>query len=122
MTIRFIDAINQALHFTALWLKLDDGGTVDIASDFGPENADQSDMNILKFTRNRNDNSRKTYLGELKRRGTLPDEFDIDEDQRFLEQEVLDGLSSLELDEGEETGNTKSEIGDTSVDDGGSGE
>lgn len=122
MTIRFIDAINQALHFTALWLKLDDGGTVDIASDFGPENADQSDMNILKFTRNRNDISRKTYLGELKRRGTLPDEFDIDEDQRFLEQEVLDGLSSLELDEGEETGNTKSEIGDTSVDDGGSGE
>jgi hypothetical protein len=119
MTIRFMDAVNQALFITAQWLKLPDGGTVEIATDFGPENPDQSDMNVLKFTRNRNDISRKNYLRELKRRGILPDDFDIDEDQTFIEKEVLDGLSSLELDEGEDEGS--GEIGKTGTGDSGDG-
>jgi hypothetical protein len=123
MTLRFIDALNQALFFTAQWLKLDDGGSVEMTTDFGPEDPDQSDMNILKFTRNRQDISRRNYLKEMVRRGILPDDFDIDEDQKFLEEEVLLGISKLDLDEGEEDGPVESEIGktDVSVGDGGSG-
>jgi len=48
----------------------------------------------------------------MKRRGILPDEFDVDTDQQFIEEEVLAGLSSLDLDQGEDE-LPESAIGDT---------
>lgn len=122
-TLRFIDALNQAVAITATWLRLPTGGTLGVSTDFGPEDSDQSDLNILKFTRRINDMSRRNYLAEMKRRGILEDTFDIDEDQAFIEEEVVLGLSKLDLDEGEEGSSSQdTEIGTTSTgDDGGDG-
>ena len=120
MTLRFIDALNQALFFTALWIKEPNPGEVEVSREFGPEEPDQSDLNILKFTRRLGDISRRTYLEALMLRAILPDTFDVDEDQKFIEEEVVAGLSKLDLDEGEED-DLESEVGEDKVDDGGDG-
>ena len=116
-----MDAVDQCLSFHGAWIGEESGGTVKIATDFGPEASNQSDYNVLKFTRRAGDISRKAYLAELKRRGTLMDEYDEEEDFEQIEEEVKLGLSKLMLDE-EEDGNVESEIGGDNVDDGGGGD
>lgn len=115
MTIRFVDALNQALFVTAQWLKEDEGGTVKMTTDFGPENPDQSDMNILKFTRRLGDISRKAYLEEQKRRGILSEEYDIEEDLNQIQKEVLLGVSKFMADDEEDTGPGESEVDEGST-------
>lgn len=98
MTLRFMDAMDHALWMTAQWLKLDYGGKVTISTDFGPEKSDQNDLLTLQFTRKIRDISRKWYLGELKRRGLLGDEFDADKDLDQIQDEMLLGISRVDLD------------------------
>jgi len=112
MTVRFMDAVNHALSVTAAWLKVTNGGTVTISTDFGPEESDQSDMNVLKFTRRLGDISRETYLTELQRRGVLADTFDLAADLKQIFKEVEEGLSKLKTGEEEEEG-LDSQIGET---------
>ena len=115
MTTRFVDALNQALFVTAQWLKEESGGTVEMTTDFGPENPDQSDMNILKFTRRLGDISRKAYLEEQKRRGILSDEYNIEEDLEQIQKEVLLGVSKFMADDEEDTGPGESEVDEGST-------
>jgi hypothetical protein len=89
-TVRFMDAVNQALTITAKFLSLEDGGTVTIKKDFGPETLEQGDMQELGNARRARDLSQEDYWEELKRRGTLRDEFDPDENRRRLEAESAD--------------------------------
>lgn len=104
-TIRFIDAMNTALDYTQLWLgqPIGSGGTVMISTDFGPEDADATDMNTLRETRKMRDISRRTYLGELQRRGLLGDEFNFDIESQLLEDEMMlmegGGLGDIEDEE-----------------------
>jgi len=100
-TLRFQDALNQALYYTALWYKLDSGGQAMLTTDFGPEDVDAAELLTLKDTRKAKDLSRKAYLEELKRRGMLPDDFDIDVDAAQLETEAMNMFGELKLDEGE---------------------
>lgn len=99
MTLRFMDAVDNALWMTAQWLKLPQGGKVKIATDFGPEKSDQNDMLVLQFTRKIRDISRKAYLDELKRRGLLQDEYDAEKDLDQIENEMSLGISRVDLDE-----------------------
>lgn len=99
VTMRFGKSLTLALQYTAAWLKLPEGGTATLKKDFGPETADQSELTTLKDTRKGRDISRKTYLGELQRRGVLSDEFDIEEDAAELEQEALDLFGTAVPDE-----------------------
>jgi hypothetical protein len=114
ITVRFMDAVNLALSFHAAWKgNTEGGGTVKLSTDFGPESSNQSDFNVLKFTRRLGDISRDAYLKELKRRGTMSDEYDPEEDMDQIEKEVELGFSKLLIDEEEGSGPGESEIGGT---------
>lgn len=89
MTNRFIGAMNAALDVTAAWLGEKDGGTVDIPTDFGPDEISDVDMRTLSEARRNRDLSRKAYLLELKRRGALSDDFNPEADLKLLTSETV---------------------------------
>lgn len=81
MATRFQDEIDKALFMTAKWLKLDDGGTVDIRTDFGPDRATADRLNALLVARygdnkRPGDLSREDFLAHLKDLQILNDDFD----------------------------------------------
>ena len=84
-----MDAIGSALNLTAEWMNVNGGfgGTVTLATDFGPEKVKTIDFRTLLETRRNRDMSREGFLTELKRRGQLSDEFDVDVDIKELENE-----------------------------------
>ncbi len=86
---RFGYALNQALDLTAMWLKVESGGTAELSTDFGPEDVDQAELNTLRETRKMRDISRAAYLLELKRRGLLDDEYNAEDDLTEIEKESL---------------------------------
>lgn len=104
MTLRFIDALNQALQFTAMWMKQPSGGTVELTTEFGPEEINQAELSTLSETRKMRDLSRVAYLGELKRRGLLDEEFDIDADAAMIEQETMDMFGAVPVSENGDEG------------------
>jgi len=95
VTMRFSDALSNALDMTAKWLGMDDGGDATLVTDFGPEFSDQAELDALKETRKNKDLSLKTYLEELKRRGILPADLDVDKEIAQLEQEMLALLPAI---------------------------
>lgn len=95
MTLRFIDSVNNAMAVTAAWLGKDDGGTVEITTDFGPEEFKDEDATTLSRAREKREISRKAYLNELKRRGILADDYDIDGDVAIILKEVKDTVDLL---------------------------
>lgn len=100
MTIRFIDAVNTALAFTAAWMKIESAGKVDMTTDFGPEESDQADHDQLKTARENRDISHATYLREIKRRGVLGDDFDQEKNDAELEEEMAQFMDAQrEIDE-----------------------
>jgi hypothetical protein len=90
MSLRFSDALTLAWQYTAAWLKTDPAtvGTLEVTHDFGPEDFEAADDANLREARKGKDLSRQKYLHELKRRGALDDEFDFDENDRELEEEL----------------------------------
>ncbi len=90
VTRRFADALTQALDLTAKWLGIEDGGDAELETDFGPEEVSQAELQTLRETRKMRDISRVAYLEELKRRGLLNEEFDIEKDKPLLEGEAMD--------------------------------
>lgn len=90
VTIRFNDALQQAMDITAKYLNLETVGTVSVATDFGPEEIVVGDLDALKEARRMRDISRDRYLQELRRRGVLSEEFDAEENEKELEGEDVD--------------------------------
>jgi hypothetical protein len=88
VTLRFVDAVQQALKITAEWLGEEEGGTVHITTDFGPENVSADDLRTINEARARGDLSRPQWIRELKRRGILADDFDEDKNESELEDEA----------------------------------
>lgn len=87
-TVRFIDAVNLALEYTARWINIKTGGgTVELPLDFGPEEIENADMLTLFSARKNRDLSRKAFLTELQRRGALEDDFDQEADVKELQTE-----------------------------------
>lgn len=97
MTIRFIDSVNNAMKLTAKWMKMDSGGTVKIATDFGPEEEAKADLEFLLNLRKSRDISREALIDEAKRRGIISDDFDsvVDLEQLYIELEALKPLEPL---------------------------
>lgn len=75
MAIRFTDAINIALDMTAAWLGIEDGGTVDIKTDFGPDKVNSDLLKTLLESRKNGDLSREDFLEQLKALQILSDDF-----------------------------------------------
>lgn len=89
MSIRFADALSQALDLTAMWLKLPEGGTAEVFTDFSHGGGSREELTSLFNSRKMRDISRVAYLTEMKRRGVLSDSYDIKEDALLLEEESL---------------------------------
>ncbi len=87
MVNRFIDSVNNALRIHATWLNQEEGGTVTILNDFGPEEADKVGIDLLKSLRKDKDISRKAAVKEAMRLGVLTDDYDADEDFKQLQLE-----------------------------------
>lgn len=88
-TVRFMDSIANALDVMAMWMGEKDGGTVTIATDFGPETPDSVDMEALTDGRKRRDLSREAWIEEMMRRGALKDDFDAEADFKKVMQEKV---------------------------------
>lgn len=70
----------DCFRMAAMWdgSELPEDFDVDIFRDFGLPTRAQTDLNILTTARQSKEITQKTYLKELKKRGTLGDEVDID--------------------------------------------
>ena len=100
--MRFEDALNTALSYTAQWLKLGDaGGTVTVNKEFGPEEINSSDLDTLNKARDRRDISRTAYIQELQRRGVIDEEYDAEGDVEELNEETAKMVQTMsEIDPG----------------------
>jgi hypothetical protein len=87
MTMRFINSVNHVMDLHVHWLGMDDGGTVTITTDFGPEEVTREDAALLMDLRKNRDISRVTYLKEAQRRGILSETFDAETDFSQLKDE-----------------------------------
>lgn len=88
IALNFKDAVELALRYTADWMGLGDDAGGSIGLDAGLDLAvDGSDLQTLTEARRNRDISRKTYLGELKRRSVLSDDFDAGRDLEELSEE-----------------------------------
>jgi hypothetical protein len=87
----FKDALENMLRLTGRWLGLegDSGGSIVLETDdIGMSEADGKHLDALDKARARREISRAAYLYELKRRGVLSEDFDIEEDAELLEDEA----------------------------------
>jgi len=89
MTVRFMDAIDRALDITAQWLGQEEGGTVEITTDFGPERINEAHVGALLALRESRDLSAKHMLLELQRMGGLADDFDFEANLAELASEPV---------------------------------
>jgi len=81
VTVRFQDFMSQLLDVTAAWLGMDDGGTVDMITDFGGSGATAERLTTLLTARygdnkRPGDLSREDFLLQLKELQILSDDFD----------------------------------------------
>ena len=96
---RFVRSANAALALTDRWFGGDGagGGRVSIVSDVSGSAFVDGDLNALSSARSLGDISRPAYLNELKRRGVLSDEFDVERNELELEQDALTLSGQLAL-------------------------
>lgn len=90
MTIRFQAALNEAIALLGKWMKIDETGTVQVNTDFGMEPGDLPHLTALGAARIQKDLSRVQYVRELHRFGVLGEEFDPDQNNTELLQEMED--------------------------------
>jgi hypothetical protein len=91
-TLRFQDALENALSLTAYWLNLPGGGSVEVHNSYSEGPTNTEDLRILVEARKNKDISREAFINELKRAGLLDETFDAAEDGAILEQEIMDSM------------------------------
>ncbi len=103
MVLRFMDALNQVIVFTGLWLVIEKPGTASVNTNFGLTDGEASHLNALSEARKLRDISRGTHVRELRRRDILGSDFDEEGDKKELEEEnsSFSGQSQLDLDPGD---------------------
>lgn len=82
MVIMYQDVLEQAYTLTVRWLGLDDSavGDISIFRDFGVSTKDFQEANILLQARQALQISQETFLSELKRRGILSEDLDVQDE------------------------------------------
>jgi len=85
--INLKDALEKALALTAMWLKEDQRAKVTINTDFDVGLEDDKSQPTLLAMRASGDLSQRTFWHEMRRRGILSPEFDVDtEDERLMDE------------------------------------
>lgn len=106
------DALENALRFTALWMKLTYEPEVEIFTDFDIGLSDDKGPETLAKARETGDLSQKTYWEELQRRNILGPNFSADEEEIRLESELPGDPSEQDLmDAGTDAGNASARAG-----------
>lgn len=97
------DALEQALHLTALYLNQTEGPEVTVFTDFALESGDEKGPEWLRDMAKRGRLSKPTEWAEAKRRGVLSGDFDPEEEEDLLlaeapdeddEQDLLDAANA----------------------------
>jgi hypothetical protein len=89
------NCLEEMLVWFAKWLELgDDGGSLSVFKDFGIEQADAADIEILLKAKQAGEISQVTFLKEIKRRGLLSDDFDPQTEIDLLD---IDGAGSASM-------------------------
>jgi len=82
------DAIEQAMVFTAEWMGIQDTIQTTVSTDFSAMLYAIAPLNALKDARAMKDISQKTYWEGLKRFDVLPQDFDLDAEQKAIAVEL----------------------------------
>lgn len=85
--IRLEDALNQAMAITAMWLGIADTTEVQVFKDFSVDALTADDTEFLLKSRMAGEISRRTFWGELRRRGRLAPDFDTEREEKLLGDE-----------------------------------
>jgi hypothetical protein len=85
------DCLEQALVFTALWLREDAMAEVVVNTDFMAGEANQVAIDALHKARQLKEISRRAYIEGLMRFGVLAADFDIEADEELIAEE-MEGL------------------------------
>lgn len=98
MTLTFKDVLETALAAMAD-LGAVEAPTVELEADFGLNAPEDAGFAAIEKARERREISRSTYIGELKRRGGLSEDYDADADLEVIAAEDAELLAStLDLD------------------------
>jgi len=73
---RFTSALNEAVRVMGAWVGLDDTGTLEISTELGVGQIEDSEVKVLIEARKNGDLSREAFLEELKRKNVLAKDFD----------------------------------------------
>lgn len=84
----FKDAIENALRLTAKWMKSDAQPEVEIFTDFDIALSENNGTDALLSARTNGDLSQRTFWDEMSRRGYLGPNFDPDEEEERLNEEL----------------------------------
>lgn len=98
--IRFSAALNRAMALHAKWMRLAEGGTITVETDFGPNSEESNIISAVQAMRKERDLSRENYLKRMKELGVLPDSFDLEENEAQLADERQEmATPSMPIDE-----------------------
>lgn len=115
MALRLQDTIDIVNQMMADWAGLGEnaGGTATVSRDFGLMKRDGSESGILLKARQNKSISIETFLKEIKKRGLLSDDFDMEAELLRLEEEKMDNMpttvSGYQDENGKQVVGTKNE-------------
>lgn len=90
VVLRFQDAVENALALTAKWLNIEEGGSIDINSDFSDEGPGGNEvLRTLLEARKNGDITQETFLKMLVHYKVLEEDFDVDTELLMSEEEAL---------------------------------
>lgn len=75
-TTRFTAALNEAVSVMGAWMNVEDTGTLEISTELGVGQIEDSEVKVLIEARKNGDLSREAFLEELKRKNVLAKDFD----------------------------------------------
>ncbi len=93
--LAFQDCVEQAMQFTADWLKIESGGSATVNADVDISESDGKEVDALLKMRAQRDLSRKAFLNAMKLRQILPEDFDEDADAEQLKEEATDAMGDM---------------------------
>lgn len=101
MALSFKDALETALAMMADHAGIKEAPSVEMATDFGLNNPDETGWAAIEGARKRREISREATINEMVRRGWMADDYDPEADKELLEkeaQEMIDAAAELDLD------------------------